>query len=273
MLERLLRWKIVIAIVVVVVLVGTIHYTSLTRPKISLLESAWRDFLAPLQTGISRTQRFFQGQIEGVRELSQLRTDNEELRTQVLALQQEVLALRNYQRENQWLREALDFKSELEHQLLVAEVIARSPSKWENTIILNKGLHHGVTPGMAVITNWGIVGTVINSSQFTSTVLLAIDPQSATGGLVQDSGDLVLVQGMEGRSGDLLATPLSRDTTVKVDDVIITSGLSRIYPKNLPIGKVIAVESRQYDLSFAAVVRPFVDFTRLEYVLIVQPSE
>lgn len=273
MLELLLRWKLIIIIVVVVVLVGTIHYTSFTRPQISFLESAWRDFLAPLQVGLSRTQRFFQNRVEGIRKLRQLGKENQQLQAQVLALQREVLALRNYQRENQWLREALDFKSELEHELLVAEVIARSPSKWENTITLNKGISHGVTTGMAVITKAGIVGTVINSSHFTSTVLLAIDAQSATGGLVQASGDLVLIQGMEGQRGSLLATPLNRDTTVRVGDVIVTSGLSRIYPKNLPIGEVISVESRQYDLSFAAVVRPFVDFTRLEYVLIVLPSE
>lgn len=273
MLERLLRWKFMIIIVLVVVLVGTIHYTSFTRPKISFLEGAWRDFLAPLQTIVSRTQRYFQTKVAGLRELRHLKVENQALQAEVVALKREVLALRNYQRENTWLREALDFKSELEHQILVAEVIARSPSKWENTITLNRGLHHGVNTGMAVITNAGIVGTVINSSQFTSTVLLAIDAQSATGGLVQTSGDLVLIQGMEGHSGDLLATPLSRDTSVEVGDVIVTSGLSRIYPKNLPIGQVVSVESRQYDLSFAAVVRPFVDFTRLEYVLIVLPNE
>lgn len=273
MLERILRWKFAIIIVLVVLLVGTIHYTSFTRPQLSFLEGVWRDLLSPLQTVTSKLSRFFQTQVSSVKELRYLKTQNLALQEEVLVLRQEVLVLRNYERENSWLREALDFKSELGHEFLVAEVIARSPSKWENTITLNRGQHHGVNPGMAVITNAGIVGTVINSSRFTSTVLLATDPQGATGGLVQTSGDLVLIQGKEGHSGDLLATPLSRDTSVEVGDIIVTSGLSRIYPKNLPIGQVVSVESKQYDLSFAALVRPFVDFTRLEYVLIVLPNE
>ena len=52
-----------------------------------------------------------------------------------------------------------------------------------------------------------------------------------------------------------------------------TSGVSTIYPKNIPIGEVVAVEPRPHNLTFAAVVRPFVDFNRLEYVLIVLPQD
>lgn len=273
MLEHVLRWKIPIIIVLVILMVGTIHYTSLPRPRLGFLEGAWRDVLSPFQLALTRVQRFFQNRVRGIQELRTLHQRNAELEHLVLDLQAEVFALHNYQRENEWLREALDFKNELEHELLVAEVIGRSPSNWESTITINKGQAHGVTKGMAVITKVGIVGTVINSSQFTSTVLLMIDAQSATGGLVQSSGDLVLIEGAEGQRGYLVAKPLNRDTFVEVGDVIVTSGLSRIYPKNLPIGEVVSVESRQYDLSFAALVRPYVDFTRLEYVLVVIPGE
>lgn len=272
MLDRLLRWKIPLIIVLVLVLVGTIHYTSLPRPEISKLEGLWRDVLSPFQRFFSAIGGFFQRQVAEVNKWRGLKERNDELEERVLQLEAEVLGLRNYRRENEWLREALDFKEEGNHDLLVAEVVGRSPSNWESTIVVDKGQAHGVASGMAVVTNAGIVGTVITSSRFTSTVLLIIDAQSATGGLVQSSGDLVLVEGGQLDQSTLLAKPLSRDTTVEVGDVIVTSGLSRIYPKNLPIGEVVAVESRQYDLSFAAVVNPFVDFTRLEYVLIVMPQ-
>lgn len=273
MLEHILRWKVPLIIVLVIVLVGTIHYTSTSRFELTKLESLWRDLLMPFQWAFSKTQRFFQNQIAHIDNLRHLRQRNEELEEMVASLQAEVFELRNYKRENEWLREALDFRSEGEHDLLVAEVIGRSPTNWESTIILNKGEKHGVTSGMAVVTSEGVVGTVINTSRYSSTVLLIIDAQSATGGLVQDSGDLVLLEGGHANREDLIARPLSRDTTVEVGDVIVTSGLSTIYPKNIPVGEVVEVESRQYDLSFAATVRPYVDFTRLEYVLIVLPQE
>lgn len=273
MLERLLRWKIPLIIILVLVLVGTIHYTSIRRPDITRLEGILRDVLSPFQWSFSRIGGFFQHQVAEVNRWRGLKERNLELEERVSQLEAEVFALRNHRRENEWLREALDFRDEGEYELLVAEVIGRSPSQWESTIVVNKGQAHGVVSGMAVVTNAGIVGTVINSSNYTSTVLLIVDAQSATGGLVQATGDLVLVEGGQMGQTTLAAKPLSRDTKVEVGDVIVTSGLSRIYPKNLPIGEVVAVESRQYDLSFSAVVDPFVDFTRLEYVLIVMPQE
>lgn len=272
-LERLLRWKIPLIIVLVIVLLGTIHYTSVPRPEISRLEALWRDILSPFQWVFSRIESFFHNQVAEINRWRAVKERNDTLEELLVQLEAEVFEMRNYRRENEWLREALDFRNEREDDLLVAEVIGRSPRNWESTITVNKGQAHGVASGMAVVTNAGIVGTVINSSRLTSTVLLIIDAQSATGGLVQSSGDLVLVEGGQIDRGSIVAKPLSRDTTVEVGDVIVTSGLSRIYPKNLPIGEVVAVESRQYDLSFAAVVKPFVDFTRLEYVLIVLPQE
>lgn len=273
MLEQILRWKVPLIIVLVIILVGTIHYTSSSRFEITRLEGLWRDILVPFQWTVSKTQRFFQTQVAQVQNLRSLKQRNEELEELVLNLQTENFELRNYRRENEWLREALDFKNEREHDLVVAEVIGRSPSNWESTVILNRGQNHGVASGMAVVTNEGVVGTVISASRHSSTVLLIIDAQSATGGFVQSSGDLVLLEGGHANREDLIARPLSRDTTVEVGDVIVTSGLSTIFPKNVPIGEVVAVESRQYDLSFAAKVRPYVDFTRLEYVLIVIPEE
>lgn len=273
MLERLLRWRIPLIIVLIVVLVGTIHYTSVPRGQISKAEALWRDILSPFQWVFRRIEGFFQKQITEFNRWRSVKERNVVLEARLLELEAEVFELRNYRRENEWLREALDFRDEREHDLLVAEVIGRSPSNWESVITVNKGQVHGVASGMAVVTNAGIVGTVINTSSLTSTALLIVDAQSATGGLVQSSGDLVLIEGGQMDQGSLVAKPLGRDTFVEVGDVIVTSGLSRIYPKNLPIGEVVAVESRQYDLSFAAIVKPFVDFARLEYVLIVMPQE
>lgn len=237
MLDRLLRWKIPLIIVLVLILVGTIHNTSVPRPDISRLEGLWRDVLSPFQWLFSRIAGFFQNQFAEINRWRGLKARNDELEARVAQLEEEVLRLRNYRRENEWLREALDFREEGNHDLLVAEVIGRSPSNWESTIIVNKGQAHGVTSGMAVVTQAGVVGTIINSSRHTSTVLLIVDAQSATGGLVQSTGDLVLVEGGQMGQRTLLAKPLSRDTVVEVGDVIVTSGLSRSIRKTCPLAK------------------------------------
>lgn len=273
MFQQILRWKVILIVIVVLAIVGTIHYTSLPRERLTFVEELWRDALSPLQRAVTQVSRFLSRQITALRDIRYLRQRNEELEALVFELQQQVYFLKEYERENEWLREALDFKSDVAHELLASEVIGRCPTNWISTITINKGRSHGVEPGMAVVTNGGIVGTILETSRLTSTVLLSTDPRSAAGGLVQSTGDLVLVEGDPDSSGMLVATPLSRDAEVVPGDVIVTSGLSRLFPKKLPIGEVIEVESSSYGLSFTAHVRPFVDFTRLEYVFVVLQEE
>ncbi len=147
--EKLLNWKtILVAVVAVFVVVGVIHYTSQPpRVRVSRAEQAWRDILAPpLQTVISRVQRFVRHQINAVQTRRQLQERNTELEALVLDLRRQVFDLRNYRRENEWLREALDFKSDVEHQLLLAEVIGRSPAIGRILLFLIKGGRPMVSP-------------------------------------------------------------------------------------------------------------------------------
>ena len=272
-LQQILRWKVVLIVILALVIIGTIHYTSLPRSRLTFIEELARDAISPLQLALTRVSRFISHKVTALKEIRYLRQRNAELEALAFDLQQQVYLLQEYERENKWLREALDFKTDVSHELLVAEVIGRCPTNWISTITINKGHAHGVEAGMAVVTNGGIVGTILDVSRLTSTVLLSTDSRSAAGGLVQSTGDLVLVEGDSENSGMLVATPLSRDTEVVPGDIIVTSGLSRLFPKKLPIGEVVEVESSPYGLSFTALVRPFVDFTRLEYVFVVLQEE
>ena len=109
-LEQILRWKVPLIIVLVVVMVGTIHYTSTSRLTVSLLEGIGRDILVPFQWVFSRVQRFVLNQTDKIQTLRTLKERNAELEELVQSLQAEVFELRNYKRENEWLQEALDFR-------------------------------------------------------------------------------------------------------------------------------------------------------------------
>lgn len=256
-------------VVILLVAAGTIHFTSKPRPKLTFVEQIFREIVAPLQTGATRLNRSVASLISKVSELSEFAKKNEELEQVVLELRQQLNEMAEYKRENEWLRQALEFKDEEHYSILVSEVIARSTTNWLSTITINRGRKHGIVQGMPVMTGNGIVGTVHQVSAGTATVLLATDPQSAVGGLVQTSGDLVLIEGDPSFSGLLFAKPLSKDVELHVGDILVTSGLSKLYPKGMPIGKVIGIVPGRYDLSFTAHVEPFVNFTKLEYVFVV----
>lgn len=269
MLQTLWRWKYVIAIVIIFAVIGTIHFTSSVRDQLTFGERVMRDVVAPVQRLFMKANHFFDNVYSSLAELGSIRERNQELEELVLSLQQEVNQLAEYRRENVWLREALDFKDTAEFELMVAEVIGRSPNNWMRSITINKGSKQGVQQGMAVVSASGIVGTVQEVTSRTATVLLSTDPASAVGGLVQKTGDLLLVEGDSNLSGRLIAKPLNRDMNLAVGDMVVTSGLSWYFPKGIAIGVVTEVVEGKYEYIDYAVIEPAVDFSRLEYVFVV----
>ncbi|NLY11378.1 MAG: rod shape-determining protein MreC [Firmicutes bacterium] len=269
MLQTLWRWKYVIAIVIIFAVIGTIHFTSSVRDQLTFGERVMRDVVAPVQRLFMKANHFFDNVYSSLAELGSIRERNQELEELVLSLQQEVNQLAEYRRENVWLREALDFKDTAEFELMVAEVIGRSPNNWMRSITINKGSKQGVKQGMAVVSASGIVGTVQEVTSRTATVLLSTDPASAVGGLVQKTGDLLLVEGDSNLSGRLIAKPLNRDMNLAVGDMVVTSGLSWYFPKGIAIGVVTEVVEGKYEYIDYAVIEPAVDFSRLEYVFVV----
>jgi rod shape-determining protein MreC len=130
-------------------------------------------------------------------------------------------------------------------------------------------LDDGVAPDMAVIAPMGVVGRVVGSpSRHASRVQLIVDRNAAAGALTERtrSGGMVV-----GRAGD---PPLQMDLVsnladVKQGDVVVASGVDGIYPKGFAIGHIESVQ-RGSGLYLAIAVRPSVDFSSLEEVLVVK---
>lgn len=266
--RKIRRVRVIVILIMIVAIAGSIHFTSRSRPQVTVGEQAVRDLLAPIQTLFMRISQTVHSFFASVGQIGSLKQENARLKAELLELERQLYQMAEYKRENEWLREALEFKKQESYQMLVCEVVGRSPTNLFNTVTINRGSNNGVTQGMAVMSGNGVVGTVQSVTATTATVILATDARSAIGGMVQHSGDLVLIEGDPDYSGMLLAKPLSKDVQLQVGDVLVTSGLSQYFPKGLPIGKVVEIVPSRYQLSFTAYIQPFVDFSRLEYVLI-----
>lgn len=268
-MSRFVKWaRILVVIILLVAIAGSIHFTSRSRSQVTIVEQVFRDVLSSVQRLFMRVSRSINHFFTSIAQIGDLREENEQLKAEVLELQQQLYLMAEYKRENEWLREALDFREQHSFSMQIAEVIGRTPTNLFSTITINRGEKHGVSSGMAVMSGTGVVGTVQSVSNYTATVLLATDSRSAIGGMVQDTGDLVLIEGDPDYSGMLLAKPLSKDVKLEVGDLLVTSGLSQHFPKGMPVGKVVEVVPNRYQLSFTAYVQPIVDYTRLEYVVV-----
>ncbi len=168
---------------------------------------------------------------------------------------------------NHRLRKFLNFQKSIIEKVVVAEVIGKDPSAWFKTIVIDKGQKDGICPGLSVMVPEGIVGKTVEVASGYSKVLLIIDRNSSVDALVQQSRSRGIISG-ESTQRCILQYVLRKDI-VKVGDMVISSGLDGIYPKGLRIGYVSGIIRRNAGVFQEVGVTPFVDFGKLEEVVVV----
>ena len=200
--------------------------------------------------------------------LQTVRDDNVRLRQELsrmqIALQQE----RAMAQQSRTLEELLVLRLQSRLTTVAARVIAGSASLDFRALTVDKGTTDGLGPDMAVIAPAGVVGRVITPGGRAARVQLLIDRNAAVGALVERSR----AQGIaEGTGTEIRLNYVSGRADVAVGDVVVTSGIDGIYPKGFVVGQIESVEkgAGASGAFGAIVVRPAVDFSSLEAVLVV----
>ncbi|MGI6129953.1 MAG: rod shape-determining protein MreC [bacterium] len=228
-----------------------------------------RDVLAPGQkVMLALTNKIGQA-VHSVKEIRRLGIENERLRTELDKAKARENLMKNIWNENVRLRQLLQLPPETdEFDLLAARVVARDPSNWYETMIIDQGTQAGVEVGSVIITNQGVVGRVNKVSAKSAEVLLISDQRSAVGAMGQSSRDVGVLGG-----GDVEGTCrliyLPRTATIRTGETVITSGLGGVYPKGLVLGHVVEVSKEDYGLGKFARVKPAVNLDHLEEVLVI----
>lgn len=267
------KWiRALVMIVVFVVIVSLIYTTDERQGRVSRLEEAVQEALAPATQLFHRASSSLAGIWRQLVLWSKLDDENKAYREQIAQLQGQIGRMEEYRLENQRLRTLLGFQAENQEkmELVAAQVVGRSPVNWFSTITINKGTEAGLKKDQAVITPQGIVGVVRSTTASTASVLLLSDARMAIGGLVRDSRHLVLVEGKADRPGYCNVRGLTADVKLKKGDLIMCSGLGGIFPKGLPLGKITVVEQGKYGLGYQGLMRSAVDLSRLEEVFVVK---
>jgi rod shape-determining protein MreC len=199
------------------------------------------------------------------------------LRAEVGALQRENAQLRAQQeqiadivRENDSLRAQLGLQRRFGNlKTLTAQVIGVGPSNFQRIVFVDRGSRQGVRKNDPVISGEGLTGRVLAVGRSTATVLLVVDRSSSVAARLGTTGETGLVTGLGSNTLDLeLFDPKA---SVAVGDKVLTSGYDKgVFPAGVPIGTVTAAPPAGDNLSRHVRVQPFVDFSRLDYVLIVQ---
>lgn len=192
------------------------------------------------------------------------------LEDEIQKLSRELVQMKEFEKENERLRELLDFKKGIPGKSVAARVIGRDLAPWRKTILLDKGAADGIRKRMAVVNAEGLVGRITEVGPLSARAILLTDPESRVSVLFQESRDLGVAEG-DG-SSFLRVTHIDRQAAAKVGDVALSSGFGQVYPKGVGVGRVEMVGTEKEGLELFASVRPFVNFSKLEEVLCITSS-
>jgi len=258
-------------IVLLTVTLAAMRYTIPGQTWLTPLGSKVRDVFAPVQSGLTWASRQIKHIVSMPVSLYKAAERNKALEQQVEQLQSEIVVLNEYKAENQRLKELLDYKQVMaqKYDLLVASVIARDPDNWFATVTLDRGSRDGVRENMAVLTHQGLVGRVINVTEGNCEVLLITDPRSGVGALIQETRTPGIVEGNVGSTGTARIIHIPNDAQVAEGQLVVTSGDGSIYPKGIPIGRIVSVSNESAGLFKRADIQPFAKMYQLEEVFIV----
>jgi rod shape-determining protein MreC len=219
------------------------------------------DLASPALEAIARPVAVANRTIADLKEFATLREENARLReenTRLLAWQ---TAARRLENENTRMRELANFREGPEASFITARIVGDSVSAYVRGALLNVGHKAGVEPGQAVVTGEGLAGRVAEVGDNSARVLFVTDVNSRLPVQVERTRERAI---LAGDNSALMRLTLAQTLQgVQRGDRIVTSGHGGSFPVGIPVGEVVQTESGSVK------VRPFADFSRLEFVRVV----
>jgi rod shape-determining protein MreC len=193
--------------------------------------------------------------------------ENRRLKKENALLTQEIIQYREGYLEGIRLQKLLALQEKVKYPTITARVIDRDQTSITKTILINKGTSHGLRVDLPVVAEDGVVGRIIEASWHASKILLLIDENSNIDALVEETRIQGILQGA-GSSGCSLKY-IPKTETVALGNIVISSGLSGLFPKGLLLGVVKNADKTNSGLFQKIDIAPFVDFARLEEVTVI----
>ena len=222
--------------------------------------------VTPVEKAVVHTQQWVHDTWKTYAYLRGVRRENRELRAEIERMKIEDARLSEDARMARRVQALLAFKEQYVDTTVAAQVIGTSGSEQSRILYIDKGSKDGIKPDMAVITPTGIVGKIVQVFPDSSQVLPINDQFSGVGAALKSSRLQGILKGSP--NGATTLQYVMSDEKVEPGEEVITSGGDRIFPKGLPVGKVVSVEPGK-DLFLNIRVVPAARLDQVEEVLVV----
>ena len=193
--------------------------------------------------------------------------ENEQLKEENARLRQETFHAREGLQELARLHTLVRFDDKWDYPIVTARVVGHNPGRFLTTMVINRGVEHGVKENMPVFSMNGLVGKISKSTKNHSRVQLLVDPNLKLSVMDRRTRVVGFLESMDGRR---LTAMIPTHAGVHAGDTLVTSGLGGIFPKGIPVGTVKEIRKSDLDVMCQMDVNPFQEFSILEEVFVME---
>lgn len=242
------------------------------------LKTAGFSAVSAVQSGIHSVTTFFTDTVTAINELRVLKREYDALQEQLRNYEELQRENVDIKRENDTLRDLLNFSKEQTYKNIPAEIIAKDPDALYSGITINKGIKDGIKKDMPVVAFQGgvtgLVGRIVRVGQTTSMIIPVYDYQAYVSCRTQKTRDEGIVNGNGADSPFLTMRYVKKRAAEELSygDVIVTTGYNNNYPKDIPVGTISNIRILEYETSLEIEVETVIDFSRLENVFVLDMS-
>ena len=256
---------IVITIIVLIILVVV------TNNNLIHVEGIASKIVMPIQNGLTYLKNKVTGNNEFFSDIKNLKAENEQLKQTNKELEEKLRELEILRSENEMLKEYANLTEKYsEYSTIPAYIINKNVSNFSDNIVINVGSNDGVEPNMCVISEKGLVGYIVSTTDTTAKVHTILVTSTSVSASVTTTRDSIICKGMLDSSTTLKATYIPIDATLAVGDNVETSGMGGIYPRGITIGKIKEIVNTKNIANRYAIIETAVDFSKIETVLVIK---
>lgn len=271
-----LKNKLAVTIVILSVTFLILITYSIKRENVSVVENGIGITLNSVQSLVYNVNSKIKDSFSFISNISKIKKENEELIKRNIELENKLIDYNTLKSENDRLRGVVNFANQRsEYNYIGCDIIGKSGGGLLDQFMINKGSKDGIEKDMIAITDQGLVGQVISVGTNWGIIESLSNENLQVSGMIESTGENSgIVKGYKNSENQLLAKLyyLPIDSSVKNGDIILTSGLGKIYPKGIRIGYVTDVEEVKGKVEKNATIQPYVDLNKIEEVFIVVPK-
>lgn len=269
---------IIICTLVFCLIFGFVANVMVTDRKLSVFEKAIKDSILTVEKGIRYPFDYIGKKITESKEKKKMFEDYQDLKRQLE--EANGLAIKNQELEKQLreLQELLEINNILSDYVYTnATVIHRDLEYWQDTITIDKGEHDGIAIDMPVVIKEGLIGKVVQTTTFTSTIRLITANNASDRISVKINHNDEYAYGIltkyNQKQNTYTIEGIAQNIEIEEGSLVTTTGMGDLFPAGILIGKVSGITTDNFDLAKVLEVETQVDFNNLTYVTVLKRNE